>query len=79
MIINLDTWNPHNIFKLIKEKGRVNLKEMLTTFNYSIGMVIVSADELADCTKIGEIVEGDKGVKFKHKGLILADEQLDEL
>ena len=42
-------------------------------------MVIVSADELADCTKIGEIVEGDKGVKFKHKGLILADEQLDEL
>ena len=31
------------------------------------------------CTKIGEIVEGDKGVKFKHKGLILADEQLDEL
>lgn len=39
--IHLDCWPEKPIFKLIKEKGQIADREMYTTFNMGIGMIII--------------------------------------
>ena len=59
--IDLSSWKKPNIFKLIQEKGNLDIKEMLRTFNNGIGMVfIISEKDSSDF--ISEIE------KHNHKG-----------
>lgn len=72
--IDVSGWELPPIFKLIQEKGNVDLEEMFSTFNMGIGMIIVVKErdvkeavsvlkELGEDAKIiGEIVKGSKRV-----------------
>ena len=78
--INTDKWPIPPIFKLIQEKGNIDIKEMFQTFNMGIGLVlIVSSGEQEVILKrlqklqepayhIGEVktkTEKDKTIYFK--------------
>jgi phosphoribosylformylglycinamidine cyclo-ligase len=63
--IKKESWPIQPIFKLIQEKGNVSLKEMLRTFNYGIGLVAISEDDIKEGILIGEVVKGDKNVVLK--------------
>ncbi|KJV69122.1 phosphoribosylformylglycinamidine cyclo-ligase [Candidatus Neoehrlichia procyonis] len=45
--IFLDSWEKPQIFKWIEKIGNISQKEMLSTFNYGIGMVIITSPENA--------------------------------
>lgn len=72
--IKLGSWDILPIFKLMKEKGNITEKEMFSTFNMGIGMMLVvnrdDAEKSLDILRaegqdveiIGEIVEGSKQV-----------------
>lgn len=72
--IDVSGWELPPIFKLIQEKGNIDLEEMFSTFNMGIGMIIVVKErdvkeavsvlkELGEDAKIiGEIVKGSKQV-----------------
>lgn len=75
-VIYKGTWPVSRIFKLIKEKGRLDEAEMFRTFNMGIGMVLVlpreeilkARDYLLKRHKlkswvIGEIIQGRRGVE----------------
>ena len=55
--LDLDTWTRPEIFQVIERVGQIELTEMLRTFNYGIGMVVVTGDEHAD-----EVVECLQGM-----------------
>lgn len=59
--IDADSWQVPKIFKLLKEWGNVERREMFRTFNCGIGMILIVdagiADNLAGY-KIGRVVEG---------------------
>ena len=67
--IKKGTWNMPKVFDLIKEKSNLNDKEMYTTFNMGVGMIIVVKKEAASkittyfkrkgfaASIIGEVVE----------------------
>jgi phosphoribosylformylglycinamidine cyclo-ligase len=67
-----DSWEIPSVFKYMKEKGNVETKEMFTTFNMGIGMILIINEkdyhivknELKDCVKIGKVVKGNFGVKL---------------
>ncbi len=63
------------IFHYIKKIGNINDKEMLSTFNCGVGLIIVVSKEYEkqvikeirkyyDCYEIGQIQNGDKKVEF---------------
>lgn len=72
--INLNKIKVHEIFKLLQKWGEVTNKEMYSTFNMGVGMVIVVNKDIKDdiieffteineeIYEIGEIIKGDEGV-----------------
>lgn len=74
--IRLDAWEPLPIFKAIQALGKVEEKEMFSTFNMGLGLIlVVSPQEEAKTLEIlrdlgeapvviGSIVEGTEGVRL---------------
>ena len=72
--IDIDSWEIPSIFKLIQQKGNITDKEMFSTFNMGIGMMVVVREKDVkqaiqilkeageDAKVIGKIVEGNKQV-----------------
>lgn len=75
--VDYGTWPILPIFSLLQEKGNVSNRDMFTTFNMGIGLVIVVAEEDKDTALaalhaagenpyvIGRVTEGDRIVTFK--------------
>jgi phosphoribosylformylglycinamidine cyclo-ligase len=74
--IDFGSWTIHPIFERIREKGNISYKDMFTTFNMGIGMVlVVSSKDLHHVMEeaialgekpylLGRVVEGQRGVRF---------------
>ncbi len=74
--INLDNWTIPPVFRFLQEKGDVDPKEMLRTFNMGIGLIFVvpaSQERQAiegvqmagkDAHIIGRVVKGDGTVQY---------------
>ena len=62
--IKMGSWPVNPIFEYIQKKGNISLKEMLKTFNYGIGLIIISGDNIKEAIPIGEVIEGNKEVYF---------------
>ncbi|MEJ9221589.1 phosphoribosylformylglycinamidine cyclo-ligase [Paenibacillus glucanolyticus] len=74
--IEYGAWPILPIFKLMQEKGKISNKDMFTTFNMGIGMVLVVKEQDADATLqflrsageeayvIGRVTEGERIVTF---------------
>ncbi len=72
--VNLNTWEPLDIFKAIAAHGHVSEAEMFATFNMGIGFILVvsphDVDQTLDILKqkgeearvIGQVVPGEEGV-----------------
>lgn len=60
--IKIGSWPVNPIFKYIQEKGNISLREMLKTFNYGIGLLVVSSDDIKEGIPIGKIIKGNKKV-----------------
>ncbi len=72
--IDIGSWEIPSIFKLIQQKGNITDKEMFSTFNMGIGMMVVVREKDVkqaiqilkeageDAKVIGKIVEGNKQV-----------------
>lgn len=77
LIINKDSYEVPEIFKLIQKKGGISQRDMYNTFNMGIGMaLIVSPDDVEKAIsilgqegelafEIGEVVKGNKEVIIK--------------
>ncbi|MNN22449.1 Phosphoribosylformylglycinamidine cyclo-ligase [compost metagenome] len=75
--VDYGTWPILPIFSLLQEKGNVSNRDMFTTFNMGIGLVIVVAKEQEEAALaalraagenpyvIGRVTEGDRIVTFK--------------
>ncbi|MNW36688.1 Phosphoribosylformylglycinamidine cyclo-ligase [compost metagenome] len=75
--VDYGTWPILPIFSLLQEKGNVSNRDMFTTFNMGIGLVIVVAKEQEEASLaalraagenpyvIGRVTEGDRIVTFK--------------
>ena len=75
-VIRLRSWDVLPIFEFIQERGAVEEREMLRTFNMGIGMILVVPPERADavrtrlaeagerCFEIGEIRSGSGKVVY---------------
>lgn len=66
--IDLSTWKPQPIFKLVQRLGNVAQAEMLKATNYGIGFMVISPEEIVDngVVKIGKVIESsEKKVFFK--------------
>lgn len=59
-----NSWEIPPIFKLIQEKGNIAADEMMRTFNYGIGLIIVSEDSIEEGILIGEVIKGNKEVQI---------------
>ena len=60
-VIKTSAWQPHGIFKLLQERGRVEDAEMRRVFNMGIGYIVVVRPTFADAvaerlTRMGERV-----------------------
>ncbi|BCS81112.1 phosphoribosylformylglycinamidine cyclo-ligase [Anaerocellum diazotrophicum] len=76
-VIEKGSWEVPVIFKLIQECGKVEEREMFSTFNMGIGMVLIVSEENVDLTLkileqekvnawvIGVIQKGEDGVVLK--------------
>ena len=72
--INLSQWTVPPIFKIIEKKEQIELQEMLRTFNYGIGMmVILGADQAGDAVRFLQ----DQGETSFPAGEILPKNQED--
>ena len=74
--IDVTTWHPHSIFKIIRDMGGIDEVEMFRTFNMGIGMAVIV--DLGDfrqaihllglegyrAKRIGEIHEGSGGIRL---------------
>lgn len=58
------SWKIPAIFELIKEKGNISELEMMRTFNYGIGLVLITEDIIKEAVLIGEIIKGNQEVKI---------------
>ena len=75
--IDASAWQMQPIFRLLKEWGNVDWKEMYRTFNMGIGMVLMVAQDEAEAVKahlaaageayyeIGKVVKGSHDVTIK--------------
>ena len=74
--INLAQLNTPALFRYIKEIGRIDEKEMLSTFNCGAGLMIIVDKESTntiinhvtsyyDCYEIGRIIRGERKVTFE--------------
>lgn len=61
--INNGSWPVPAIFKLIQEKGNIPELEMMRTFNYGIGLVLITEDVIEEAILIGEVVQGNEIVE----------------
>jgi len=73
-LIYKELWPMPEVFKIIQKKARIDTKEMYSTFNMGIGMILVVPKNDAaracgilnrfklDSYVIGEILEGDREV-----------------
>ena len=72
VIIEKNSWNVPEIFKLVQKKGNVPEKDIYRTLNMGIGMVLIVRPEAAAKIKsfmkgskiIGRIVKGTRGVEI---------------
>jgi len=71
--IQLDSWTPPTLWKLIQSEGQIATEEMYRVFNMGIGMVIiVDKDFVVEIQKliseptfvIGQLVKGEKKVRL---------------
>lgn len=74
--VEFGTWPIQPIFKLMQEKGGITNRDMFTTFNMGVGMVVVVAADQADealriaaelgeeAYRIGTVTEGSRIVTF---------------
>lgn len=74
--VEYGSWPIHNIFGLMQEKGSITNRDMFTTFNMGIGLVVVvPADEAEEALRvasglgekayrIGTVTEGSRIVTF---------------
>lgn len=60
--IKKGSWSVPLIFKYIQEKGSIAFEEMVRTFNYGIGLMVISDDDVKEGILIGEVIEGNKEV-----------------
>ena len=65
--INLNLWKVPAIFELIKKTGNISELEMMKTFNYGIGLVVITDDVIENAVQIGGIVSGNKEISFKQQ------------
>lgn len=75
--INYGSWPIHPIFGLMQEKGGISNRDMFTTFNMGIGLVIVVPEDQAEqalnaaaelgekAYRIGTVTEGSRIVTFQ--------------
>ena len=57
---DLSRWKPQPIFDLIQRVGDLSIEDMLHTFNYGIGFLAITNEDLpAPFVQIGEVVESD--------------------
>ena len=73
--LDLAGWPRPEIFHVIEQTGEIELKEMLRTFNYGIGMVVVTRE--ADADRVIECLEsmGERGFRI---GKILPTEDQED-
>lgn len=76
-VVDLDTWTPSQVFRLLQQEGGVAGEEMLRVFNMGIGMVLVVPEDAVASTLdrlrqrgeapkiIGSVVEGPGKVTYK--------------
>lgn len=76
--VKLGSWEVLPIFRFLREKGDVELEEMLRVFNMGIGMVLIIGTEMVDRVVgrleavhqkyyfIGNVVEGERRVHYDH-------------
>lgn len=70
--INRGSWTEPPIFGMMQRLGNVADQEMFRTFNMGVGMVVICSaadadsvcDEVLECRKIGQVVDGDKPVSI---------------
>ena len=71
--IQLDSWTPPPLWKLIQSEGQIATDEMYRVFNMGIGIIIiVDKDSVAEVQKliseptfvIGQLVKGEKKVRL---------------
>lgn len=70
--IDVGSWRVPPVFKMIQERGKIPLPEMLRTFNMGIGMILIVAPGsvgaarrlLPDAVRIGEIEKGTGKVRY---------------
>ncbi|MCK4355097.1 phosphoribosylformylglycinamidine cyclo-ligase [Candidatus Parcubacteria bacterium] len=62
--IKMGSWPVNPIFKYIQKKGNISIKEMLKTFNYGIGLMVISDDDIKQGIPIGKVVKGNKEVRL---------------
>jgi phosphoribosylaminoimidazole synthetase len=77
-VINLNSWQVPQLWKLIQEKGNISTEEMYRVFNMGIGMVAIVDKSIASDLQsvmseptfiIGELVEGEKKVVLRLQSL----------
>jgi phosphoribosylformylglycinamidine cyclo-ligase len=59
--LDRSTWRVPPIFDLVARRGRVDVDEMLSTFNMGLGMVLVTADPIPGYPVVGRVVERSAG------------------
>jgi len=62
--LDLAAWPRPPIFQVIEQTGKIELQEMLRTFNYGIGMVVVTGSEHADAVVRCLEKMGEKGFRI---------------
>lgn len=77
--IRLGSWPISSIFPFIQREGHISIEEMYQVFNMGIGIVLIVSRETSKkihkilwenkeaCYTIGEITQGEEGVKFYSK------------
>ena len=75
--INADKWTVPAVFELLQKWGNVDWKEMYSTFNMGIGMIVIASPDEAEkikadlaeqeefCFEIGHVTEGSHEVVIK--------------
>jgi len=64
VLLDLAAWPRPPIFQVIERAGKIQLKEMLRTFNYGIGMVVVTESGHADAVLRCLERMGEKGFRI---------------